>query len=451
MFKTVLIANRGEIARRIIRGCKDQNIKTVAIYTEADEQMPFVKEADAAELIGKDQVKDSYLNINKVIEAAKKHGADAIHPGYGLLSENTAFVTACQEQGIVFIGPNASAIEQMGDKIASRQLMAQHGIPLVPGKNDIEDAEAAKQFAEEIGYPIMLKASAGGGGIGMQRIDDPSKLEKAFESNKRRAENFFGNGTMFIEKFIEEPRHIEIQVLADQHGHTIHLYERECSVQRRHQKVIEESPSANLSQETREEMGRTAVKIAEAIGYSNAGTVEFLVDKDENFYFLEMNTRLQVEHPVTEETTGIDLVYWQLKIANDEPLEIKQQDVKQRGHSIELRLYAEDPKTFFPSPGDITHVNWPQSHIRLDAAIDGPIKITPFYDPMIAKIISHQDTRDEAIHSLLDYLKAVEIEGIKTNRTMLIECLNNDVFRLGKYTTNFVDEQIAQKKAGQPK
>lgn len=442
MFTKVLIANRGEIARRIIRGCHALGVETVAIYTEADCDMPFVKEATYSEIIGKDQVKDSYLNIDKVINVAKQHNVDAIHPGYGLLSENIEFVKRCAEEGITFIGPSAEAIVEMGDKIASRKLMDAHQIPLVPGKNDIKDAQEALKFAQDIGYPIMLKASAGGGGIGMQRIDEEKQLEKAFESNQRRAENFFGNGAMFIEKFIENPRHIEIQILADKFGNIIHLYERECSIQRRHQKVIEESPSANLSDETREKMGATAVKIARAINYTNAGTVEFLVDSDENFYFLEMNTRLQVEHPITEEVTHVDLVEWQLKIASGEQLTLQQSDIKQQGHAIELRLYAEDPKTFFPSPGEITSLHLPEDHIRLEAAINAPIKITPFYDPMIAKIISYQPTRDEAIKQLIDYLAQVEVTGIKTNKAMLINCLNNDVFQSGKYTTNFVAEEL---------
>lgn len=446
MFKKVLIANRGEIARRIIRACKEEGIQTVAIYSEADSALPFVHEADQSFVVGKDQVKDSYLNIDKIINICKENNVDAIHPGYGLLSENISFVNACEQNNIVFIGPDSNAIEQMGDKIASRKLMESINVPLVPGENDISDVEAAVQFSNEIGYPVMLKASAGGGGIGMQKCDDEKTLRKAFESNQRRALNFFGNDAMFIEKYIENPRHIEIQVLADHHGNTIHLYERECSVQRRHQKVVEESPSANLSQETREKMGAAAVKIAQEINYRNAGTVEFLVDKDENFYFLEMNTRLQVEHPVTEETTGIDIVKWQLHIAYGEPLTLRQEDVIQTGHSIELRLYAEDPKTFFPSPGNITALQWPNNTlVRRDAAFDEPVTVTPFYDPMIAKLIAHGESRDEAIQILVNYLNELNLEGIKTNKMMLLDVLNHEVFKSGQYNTNFVPQYMGKK------
>ncbi|MCM2532393.1 ATP-grasp domain-containing protein [Neobacillus pocheonensis] len=362
MFKKVLIANRGEIAGRVIRTCNALGIQTVGIYSEADKDALHVKAADEAYLLGGPKVSESYLNIDKIIEIARQSGTEAIHPGYGLLSENAEFARRCEEEGIVFIGPSPDVISKMGSKIEARKLMELAGVPVVPGITyPLADVEEAVEIGKKIGYPIMLKASAGGGGIGMQIVQNDDELRKAFEGNQKRAVSFFGNGEMFIEKYVENPRHIEIQILADSVGNTIYLWERECSIQRRHQKVVEEAPSPFLDEVTRSKMGEAAVKAAKSIGYKNAGTIEFLVDEHKNFYFLEVNTRLQVEHPVTEEITGLDLVAEQLRIAFGESLPFKQSEIKREGHAIEVRIYAEDPKTFFPSPGKITTFVLPEA------------------------------------------------------------------------------------------
>ncbi|WP_347860961.1 acetyl-CoA carboxylase biotin carboxylase subunit [Salimicrobium sp. PL1-032A] len=441
MFEKILIANRGEIASRIIRTCKRLGIRTVAVYSEADEHANFVAEADESHLIGKPPVKDSYLNMDKIIEVAKNSGAEAIHPGYGLLSENPDFALKTKEAGLVFIGPTADVIGMMGDKIAARKEMKEAGVPVIPGTEDaVADVEEAKRTAEEFGYPVMLKASAGGGGIGMQAVTSPEELEKAFEGNQKRAANFFGNGTMFIEKLIEDPRHIEIQVLADTHGNAVHLFERECSIQRRHQKVVEEAPSPVLTEETREKMGEAALKAVRALGYVNAGTIEFLVDEEENFYFLEMNTRLQVEHPVTEEITGLDLVEQQLRVANGEELKVSQEDLKIAGHAIEVRIYAEDPDRFFPSPGKITNAAFPEGEgIRLETAVHDSSEVTPYYDPMIAKLISTGSDRGEAIRRMTEALEDFTIEGIKTNIPMLQKVIRHERFKAGDTKTSFVE------------
>jgi acetyl-CoA carboxylase biotin carboxylase subunit len=360
MFKKILIANRGEIASRIIRTCKVFEIRTVAVYSEADQESLHVKAADEAYLLGGPKVSESYLNIEKIIEIAQLTNAEAIHPGYGLLSENAEFARRCEQEGIIFIGPSPDVISKMGSKIEARKVMKAAGVPVVPGiTHPLADVEEAAAAAKNIGYPIMLKASAGGGGIGMQVVRSEEEIRKAFEGNQKRAASFFGNGEMFIEKFVENPRHIEIQILADGEGNTVYLWERECSIQRRHQKIVEEAPSSFLDDLSRKQMGEAAVTAARSIGYRNAGTVEFLVDYEKNFYFLEVNTRLQVEHPVTEEITGLDLVAEQLKIAVGESLTFGQDDVKRDGHAIEVRIYAEDPKTFFPSPGKITQLVLP--------------------------------------------------------------------------------------------
>ena len=416
MFNKILIANRGEIAIRIINTCRKLGIKTVAVYSEADEFAPHVKAADESYLIGGPRVNESYLNIEKIIEVAKKTNAEAIHPGYGLLSENAEFAKRCEEEGIVFVGPDSNTIHKMGSKLLARKTMEDAGIPVIPGINDpISTSEEAIKYANQLGYPVMLKASSGGGGIGMQIVKNDDELINAFESNRRRAEQFFGDGTMFMEKVIENAHHIEIQLLADQYGNIVHLFERECSIQRRHQKVVEEAPSPLLNSETRQKMGDSAIKAAKTINYKNAGTIEFLVDEQQNFYFLEMNTRLQVEHPVTEEITGIDLVEQQLKIAYGEKLEINQDDLNIQGHAIEVRIYAEDPKSFFPSPGTITDVQFPKAeYIRNDVAIEKDYKVTPFYDPMIAKLIVKGKDRNEAISRLQEALRQYKIEGVKT-------------------------------------
>lgn len=444
LFKKVLIANRGEIAVRIIRTCERLGIQTVAVYSEADAESLHVKQATEAHLIGKPRVNESYLNLDKIMEVAKATGADAIHPGYGLLSENAGFARRCSEEGITFIGPSPDVIQKMGSKIEARKTMEDAGVPVVPGVTEaLENEEEAIITANRIGYPVMLKASAGGGGIGMQIVHNDEELQKAFAGNKKRATDFFGDGAMFIEKFVANPRHIEIQILADEEGNTVYLWERDCSVQRRHQKVVEEAPSPFLDEETRRKMGETAVIAAKAIGYANAGTIEFLVDENKNFYFLEMNTRLQVEHPVTEEITGLDLVEEQLKIASGQKLEFTQEEVKREGHAIEVRIYAEDPKTFFPSPGKINVFELPNApYVRNECAVSAGSVVTPFYDPMIAKLIVRGDTREDAILHLQEALENYHIEGIKTNIPMLLEVAKHEAFKSGQVTTNFVQEHL---------
>ncbi|MED3561560.1 acetyl-CoA carboxylase biotin carboxylase subunit [Bacillus xiapuensis] len=448
MFKKVLIANRGEIAGRVIRTCKSLGIQTVAVYSEADTDSLHMKAADEAYLLGEARVSESYLNIDKIIEIARHSGAEAIHPGYGLLSENAEFARRCEEEGIVFIGPSPEVISKMGSKIEARKLMEIAGVPVVPGiTSPLADEEEAVETARIIGYPVMLKASAGGGGIGMQIVRSEEEIRKAFEGNQKRAASFFGNGEMFIEKYVENPRHIEIQILADSHGNTVYLWERECSIQRRHQKVVEEAPSPFLDEVTRSKMGEAAVKAAKSIGYKNAGTIEFLVDEDKNFYFLEVNTRLQVEHPVTEEITGLDLVAEQLRIAWGESLPFKQTDIKRDGHAIEVRIYAEDPKTFFPSPGKITKFVLPKGPgIRHELGVGERSVVTPFYDPMIAKLVVKGKDRAEAIEVLKNALSHYEVEGIKTNIPMLQKVVEHDAYVSGDTTTNFVEKYLQENK-----
>lgn len=444
MFKKILVANRGEIAVRIMKTCKEMGIKTVAVYSEADAESVHVKLADEAYLIGKSRVNESYLNIDKIIEVAKSCSADAIHPGYGLLSENSKFASRCLEEDIVFIGPSPDVIEKMGNKVLSRKVMKKAGIRIIPGTDDsIENIEQALKAANQLGYPIMLKASAGGGGVGINVIQNDEQLKRTFDQNIKMAKTFFGNGELYIEKYIENPRHIELQILADQYGNIVHLWERECSIQRRHQKIVEEAPSPFLDEYTREKMGEAAVKVAKTIGYTNAGTIEFLVDENKNFYFMEMNTRLQVEHPVTEEITGIDIVKEQIKIACGQKLSFTQENIKRQGHAIEVRIYAEDPYTFYPSPGTITSLKLPKgTNIRNDLAIEEQSVITPFYDPMIAKLIVSDETRVGAIEKLKTALNQYHIEGIKTNIPLLKEIVSHKKFQTGDTTINFLYENF---------
>ncbi|WP_080874540.1 acetyl-CoA carboxylase biotin carboxylase subunit [Oceanobacillus timonensis] len=442
MIEKVLIANRGEIARRIIRSCKQLNIQTVAVYSDADENALFKQEADEAYHIGPSQVQQSYLQLDKMVAIAKKAHADAVHPGYGFLSESPAFAERCKEEGIIFIGPEASILRLMGSKIEARKAMIAAGVPVIPGTDRaVESAEDATRFAEQIGYPVMLKASAGGGGIGMEIVHSSVELQKAFENNSKRAASFFGDGAMFIEKQITNSRHIEVQVLADHHQNTVHLFERECSIQRRNQKVLEEAPSPSISEELRRKLGETAVIAAQAIHYTNAGTIEFLVDESEQFYFLEMNTRIQVEHPVTEEITGMDIVQEQINIANDQKLPFAQEEITRQGHAIEGRIYAEDPVRFFPSPGKITTLELPQGEgVRNECGVTSGDTVTHFYDPMIAKLIVHGENRSEAIHKLEKALQQFKVEGIKTNIPMLQEIITYEAYKKGDTQTNFLDK-----------
>ncbi|GIN90558.1 acetyl-CoA carboxylase biotin carboxylase [Siminovitchia terrae] len=445
-FKRVLIANRGEIARRIIRTCQRLGIETVAVYSEADAEMPFVKEATIAVCVGPAQAKKSYLDIDNIIQAAKETNADAIHPGYGFLSENATFVRRCEEEGITFIGPTAKSIELMGSKLEARSQMQKAGVPVVPGSEGrLNSIEEAVSLAEEIGYPLMLKASAGGGGIGMQLVHNADELSRAFDSTKQKAESFFGDGDLFLEKWISNPRHIEVQIAADKQGNVIHLFERECSVQRRNQKVVEESPSPYLDEKRREELLQTAIRGVQHIEYTNVGTMEFIFDGEKNFYFLEMNTRLQVEHPVTEEITGLDLVELQLQLAAGERLPFQQQNITKNGHSIECRLYAEDPNTYFPSPGTIKRLVLPEN-ARLDFAIEEGSQVSPFYDPMIGKIIVHGEDRNQAIEKMKEALEQLKVEGITTNLLLLYDIMENVSFKKGEYTTKFLDEFQKQRK-----
>jgi acetyl-CoA carboxylase, biotin carboxylase subunit len=443
VIQKLLIANRGEIARRIIRTCRRLGVATVAVYSDADKDSLHVAEADEAVRIGTPPVAQSYLQIDAIIQAARDTGADAIHPGYGLLSENAEFADAVAKAGMTFVGPSADAITLMGSKIRAREIMLNAGVPIVPGSNGALSVDEAVEVANQIGYPVMLKASSGGGGIGMQIVNDSESLKKAFASNQARAKSYFGNGDMFVEKYIESPHHIEIQVLFDSFGNGVYLWERECSIQRRHQKVVEEAFSTFVTEELRSNMGKAALAAGAAIGYVNAGTLEFLVDKDRNFYFLEMNTRLQVEHPVTESVTGLDLVEWQLRIASGERLSFTQGDVLRLGHAIEVRIYAEDPVKMFPSPGTITEMNLPQGDgVRNDVAVENSAVITPFYDPMIGKLIVHAENRQAAIQKLQNALKDYRIVGIKTNIPLLQKIAESDAFLNGDTTTDFISKHI---------
>lgn len=441
MFNKILIANRGEIAVRILRACQELGIPAVTVYSEADVQAPHVLQAEESYLIGPPPVAQSYLNMHKILAVAKESRADAIHPGYGLLSENPEFVRACIQAGLTFIGPSPEAMVKMGEKTMARALMEKAGVPVVPGSEPLADLPEARIAAEIIGYPVMVKAAAGGGGIGMQVVNNPEELENAFQTCRSRAAAYFGNGSVYLEKFLEGPRHIELQILADHYGKTIHLNERECSIQRRHQKIIEEAPSPLLDEEMRRRMGEVAIRAAQAINYTNAGTVEFLVDKHRNFYFLEMNTRLQVEHPVTEMITGVDLVIAQIKIAAGEPLSIN--TLPPKGHSVECRICAEDPVTFFPAPGTIGDLELPSGpKLRIDCGVSAGYTVSPYYDPMVAKVITWGENRQQAIEAMVAALDKCKFNGIKTNIPVLKEILLHPRFREGAITTGFISENI---------
>lgn len=444
LFKKILVANRGEIAVRVMKTAKKLGIATVAIYSEVDKESLHVSFADESYCIGEVELSDTYLNIGKIIDVAKRYGCDAVHPGYGFMAENSQFVNECNKAGIVFIGPNTESMRIMGNKIEARNFVKTLNVPLTEGI--IGTVETLISAAKTIAFPLLVKAAAGGGGKGMRIVYSESELAEAIESTSREAKSYFGDETVYIEKFIEEPRHIEIQVLGDNFGNVIHLFERECSIQRRYQKIIEESPSPTLTQEVRLKMGEAAVTIGKAIGYNNAGTIEFLVDKDLNFYFLEMNTRIQVEHPVTEMVTGIDIVEEQLHIAAGNTLRLKQEDVKQNGHSIECRIYAEDPSNnFLPSPGKMFLYKTPTiPDIRIETGIAKGTEIKSFFDPMICKLIVWDSNRDLASKKMVNALHEFVIHGIKTNITYLIALLQNESFIQNTISTKFCDQYTAQ-------
>jgi len=443
MFHTVLIANRGEIAVRIMATCRQMGIRTVAVYSEADSNAMHVREADEAYCIGPAPASQSYLRIDAIIAVAQQSKAEAIHPGYGFLSENTAFVEACEQAGIVFIGPPAKAMRLMGSKIAAKNLAQSVHAPIIPGYNgESQDDALLRQEAEHVGFPLLIKASAGGGGKGMREVHHPADFMEQLAGARREAVASFGDGTVFLERLIQQPRHVEIQVLGDTFGNLIHLGERECSIQRRHQKIVEESPSVALTPALRAEMGAAAVRIAKAAGYVNAGTMEFILDNDRHFYFLEMNTRLQVEHPVTELVTGLDLVRHQLLIAAGEPLQLSQEQISPRGHAIEMRLYAEDPAhNFLPSTGVVTRYIKPQGPgIRIDSGIESGSEITQFYDPMIAKMIVYGENRTSAIERMRDTLEQTAVFGVKTNAPLLYSIVTHPAFQEGETHTSFLVE-----------
>lgn len=440
----ILVANRGEIAVRIIRACKEMNIKTVAIYSEADKESLHTKLADEAICIGPAQSNKSYLNIKNIIEAAYITGSDSIHPGFGFLSENSQFAKICEESGIKFIGPNYKVIDLLGNKSNAKEMMKKAGVPVIPGSDgSIKSIKEAIQIAEEIGYPIMLKAAAGGGGKGIRIANNEEELKKEYNIVKQEAKISFNDDEIYIEKYLKKPRHVEIQILADEHENIIHLGERDCSIQRKHQKMIEETPSTIIDDKLRNKMGEVAVKVAKIAGYSNCGTVEFLVDNDKNFYFMEMNTRIQVEHPITEMRTGLDLVKEQIRIAAGEKLKIKQKDVNFKGHSIECRINAENPnKNFMPCPGKITGLYLPGGNgIRIDTAIYSGYTIPSNYDSMIAKIIVYGTSRNEAIAKMKRALEEIVIEGIETNRDFLYEIVTDLEFIRGDFDTSFIEEK----------
>ena len=441
----ILIANRGEIAVRIIRACKEMNIKTVAVYSEADKESLHAKLADEAVCIGPASSQKSYLNIKNIIGAANITGADSIHPGFGFLSENAQFAAICKESNIKFIGPSSEVIDMLGNKSNAKDMMKKAGVPVIPGSDgSVSGIKAAKDVCEKIGYPVILKAASGGGGKGIRIVEREQDLEQAYNIVKQEAKISFNDDEIYIEKFIKNPRHVEIQILADEHGNVIHLGERDCSIQRRHQKMIEETPSTAIDEKLRNKMGDAAVRAAKVAGYTSCGTVEFLVDSDRNFYFMEMNTRIQVEHPITEERTGIDIVKEQIKIAGGETLKVRQREVKFRGHSIECRINAENPsKNFMPCPGKITGLYLPGGNgIRIDTSIYEGYTIPPFYDSMIAKIIVYGNTRNEAIAKMKRALEELVIEGVETNRDFLFEIIKNPDFIRGNFDTSFIEKNF---------
>ena len=444
----ILIANRGEIAVRIIRACKEMNIKTVAVYSEIDKDSMHTRLADESICIGPANSNKSYLNFKNIIEAANITGADGIHPGFGFLSENSKFAKICEESNIKFIGPSYKVIEAMGNKAKAKEMFKNAGIPVIPGSDgSIKGISEAMKLAEKIGYPVMLKAANGGGGKGIRIVNNQEELEENYDIVKQEAKVSFSDDEIYMEKYIENPRHIEIQILADQHGNVIQLGERDCTIQRKNQKILEETPSPVIDQKLRNKLGEIAVKVAKVAEYTNAGTVEFLVDKNKNFYFMEMNTRIQVEHPITEENTGIDLIKEQIRIAADEPLRFKQSKINPVGHSIECRINAENPLLQFrPSPGKITGLNLPGGNgIRIDTAIYEGYQIPPNYDSMIAKLIVHGNSRNEAIAKMKRALEEFVIEGVDTNIDFLLRIITNLNFIKGNYDTSFIEKEILNK------
>lgn len=447
MFKKVLIANRGEIAVRIIRACRELGIHTVTVYSTADKHALHAQIADESICIGPPATKDSYLNAAALIEACKMTGAEAIHPGFGFLSENADFARLCEENNIVFIGPRPKSISMLGDKAAAKKAMKAAGVPVIPGSDGaVPDMETAKKLCAEIGCPLMVKASAGGGGRGIRLVERPEDLEDAIIAAKQEAKNFFGDDSVYMEKFIVNPKHIEVQILADKFGNTVYLGERDCSMQRRNQKVLEETPSPIMTPELREKMGRAAVTAARVCGYTNAGTIEFLVDSGRRFYFMEMNTRIQVEHPITEAVTGIDLVKHQIKIAYGEKLPFTQKDIKLTGHSIECRINAENPDfNFRPSPGQITALHIPGGPgIRVDSSVYQGYTIPPYYDSMIAKLIVHAPTREEAIAKMKWALAEFIVEGVDTNIDFQLSLIRDSAFESGTYDIGYLGRKLSR-------
>lgn len=440
-FKKILIANRGEIAVRVIKACQEMGIETVAVYSEIDRTGLHVQMADEAVCIGSPPAVESYLHMDHIIQAAHDTGAEAIHPGYGFLAENSEFARRCEEENLVFIGPNSRSLNLVGDKIRSRKSVGQAGLPIIPGmKGFHKDVAKYQEEARRIGYPVMIKATAGGGGKGMRIVYEEKDLKDSLEAGRREAKSAFGDESVYLEKYIEEPHHVEIQVLADNHGNVVHLFERECSIQRRHQKIVEETPSPILDDQLRNEMGNAAKKVIQVTGYNNAGTVEFLVDKDKNFYFLEVNARLQVEHPVTELTTGVDLVHQQIKVASGEKISLRQEKLEQRGHAIECRIYAEDPlNNFLPSSGKVLFLKEPRGPgVRHDCGIYGGCEVPIFYDPILAKLIVWAEDRNLACQRMINALGDYVILGIKTTIDFLKDVISHPQFKKGKTTTDFL-------------
>ena len=449
MFKKILIANRGEIAVRIIRACRELGVRCVAVYSTADRTSLHAQIADESVCIGPPATKDSYLNMNAIIQAALNTGAEAIHPGFGFLSENAEFARLCEKNGIVFIGPSYKSIEMLGDKAAAKETMAAAGVPVIPGsKGAVKSLAEAKKIAEKCGYPVLVKASAGGGGRGIRRVDSPKDLEAQMTAAQQEAKNFFGDDTVYIEKFLINPHHVEIQIIADTYGNYIYLGERDCSMQRRNQKVLEECPSPIVDCELRKKMGQAAVTAAKQSGYYNAGTIEFLVDENRDFYFMEMNTRIQVEHPITEEVTGFDLVKAQIEIAAGEKLRVEQDDIELRGHAIECRINAEDPAhNFRPSPGTINALYVPGGPgIRIDGAVYQGYTITPYYDSMISKLIAHGSDRDDAIRKMRWALSEFIVDGVDTNIDFQLEIIKQPEFLSGNYDNGFLNRFMDKKK-----